>query len=451
MENNFINTDDKNGVVQSPVEIRPGTGWGIPQMDSKNAWGEKPIVNPFLIPRAAGLNRISQVFPNNYYRNWDLTQWRQACDSAIKFGYGIDYAVMTSWAFEISEFVQFLFRKVESAIGKVPFLIVNENEKENEIWTAELCGKLWHKTLRQEIALSHFWGYTVLNFDPVSQKIYKYPMQNIDPVNHLLKWQTYSIYDGIEIEGKDDLLFIQPSNNYERFLGWMQPISRSIIMINNAYNNWFAAGKRMAYPLMQVGYAEDQFSQDSNGNQLNQGRDEADTIAKNIDPSKAIVTPFTFDNTGKPQYKIDITSKDMGNTGKQHEVYSALIEKKQNEIMQMIMLGTLSSGSQKNGNRALGEVHERGWEDVALDMIEYVETYLNSVFIKKIAKWYVNFPSGIKFKANVTKNMKMDEIKVLSSIMKDNGKKLTDEFFVANGIPANYFEDFQQISPNPTK
>jgi hypothetical protein len=425
-----------------------GTGWGVPELGNKKAGGERATVNPFQIPRSGGYSTTSMVFPNNYFRVWDLTSWRNACDNAIKFGYGIDYAVLTSWVFESSPFVQFLYRKIESEIGKTPFLIIDSMGKEIPLWTEELCSKAWQKQLRQEIALSHFPGYSVLNFDPINNKVYKYPMQNVDPVNEMLKSGTFDLFEGAIIAEKDDLLFVQPSKNYEKFLGWMQPISREFIMMNNAYNYWLAAGKRNGYPLLAFGYPEQAAAGDGNGNIINTGKNQAEALAAGIDPTKGITRPFTFDDKGERQYLIDIAAIDTGNRGDQHKVFMEFIEKKQNEIMQMILLGTLGASTQKNGNKALGEVHERAWETVALDMIEFVETYLNSSYLPKISKWYENFPKNIKFKADKTKNMVLEDIKMLSDIMQENGKKLTDEFFEANGIPTNYFTDLNATEQN---
>lgn len=421
-----------------------GTGWGVPSTNSRPAEGQSPQVNPFLIPRTSGYSTTSQVFPNNYYKYWDLLRWRQACDNAYRFGNAVDYAVLVSWTYESSGFVRFLFRKIEAAVGKSPFQIVTESGEELPLWTKELCSKDWQKELRQQIALSHFWGFTALNFNPQAGKIYKYPMQNVDPVNEYLKTGTFEYYDGVAIAGQDDLLFIQPHKSSENFLGWMQTISREFILWNNAYNYWLAGAKRNAFPLLAFGYPQQGTANDVSGNQFNPLRNQAEDLAANIDPSKGVVRPYTFDDKGDVQYQIDIDSIDTGVKGDQSKIFKEFIKDKQNELERMIILSTLTSGTSSNGNRSLGEVHERSWDDVANDIIEYVTSYLNDIYLPKLRRWYTNMPSGIKFKHDSSKKFDLSEIKVLSDILQENNKELTEEFFIANGITKNYFQEKSQ-------
>jgi hypothetical protein len=421
--------------------LKGGTGWGVPSTGAKPAEGQSPQVNPFQIPRSSGYSTTSQVFPNNYFRSWDLLRWRQACDNAFRFGNAIDYAALVSWTYESSGFVRFLFRKVEAAIGKAPFLVVDDKGEELPLWTEELCSKNWQKELRQQIALSHYWGFTALNFNPIDGKVYKYPMQNVDPVNEYLKTQTFDYYDGVAISTQDDLLFIQPHKSPENFLGWMQTISREFILWNNAYNYWLAGAKRNGYPLLAFGYPQQGTADDTNGVEFNPLRNQAEDLAANIDPTKGVVRPYVLNDKGEPVYQIDIDAVDTGSKSDQYKVFDEFIKAKQCELERMIILSTLTSGTGKNGNKSLGEVHERSWEDVAADILEYVTSYMNSIYLPKLRKWYTNMPKNIKFKYDSSKRFNLEDIKILSDIMTENDKALTKEFFVANGIPANYFED----------
>jgi len=418
-----------------------GTGWGVPANKAKPAFGTNPSVNPFQIPRDSGYSKISSVFPNNYYRQWDLLRWRQACDNAFRFGNAIDYAALVSWTFESSGFVRFLHRKIETAIGKAPFIFVSSTGEELPLWTKELCSKNWQKQLRQEIALSHFWGFTALNFNPIDNKIYKYPMQNVDAINEYLKTGTFEYYDGVLIAEQDDLLFVQPNKSPESFLGWMQTISREFILWNNAYNYWLAGAKRNAYPLLAFGYPQQGTAENETGDLFNPLRNQAEDLAANIDPTKGVVRPYTLNDAGETVYQIDIEEVGSGSKSSKHDVFKEFIKEKQNELERMIILSTLTSGTGSNGSRSLGEVHERSWDDVASDIIEYVTSYLNSIYLPKLRKWYKNIPAGAKFKHDSSKKYSLEEIKVLSDIMTENNKELTEEFFIANGIAKNYFTE----------
>jgi hypothetical protein len=75
-----------------------------------------------------------------------------------------------------------------------------------------------------------------------------------------------------------------------------------------------------------------------------------------------------------------------------------------------------------------------------MEMVEYVEAYLNDEYIAKISKFYKAFPAG-KFVANKAKQMTLEEITQLSTVLVQNGKRLTDSFFEANGLVKEFFED----------
>ena len=97
----------------------PGTsgGWGLGDNVANPAGGQAPSVNPFLLPKAAGINVTSQTFPSNYYVEWNLSTWRMACDQAIKMGNCTSIATLFSWAYECSPFIQSLFTKLGAAIA----------------------------------------------------------------------------------------------------------------------------------------------------------------------------------------------------------------------------------------------------------------------------------------------------------------------------------------------
>jgi hypothetical protein len=421
-------------------------GWGVGNTKTQPATGNRPAVNPFMTPKGAGLNIISQTFPSNYYVSWDLSAWRSACDQAVKMGYTMALATMYSWTFESSPFIQSLFRALGSPIGKIPFLFVDEKGKELPEWTDELCNKSWQKELRKEIALAHFWGFSGLNIDPVNGKIYKYPQQDIDPINRLLKASTYSFNDGANFSDHENLLYVQPTTSYEGFLGWLQPITRSFIQMNQVKNNWSAASRRLAFPLMTVGYPQNDGAVDqATGIETNPYKTQAENVIANGDPSKGLVYPYTLDHNGHIVKALNIEFEKTGTNAKAHEIFKDFNEDEKNEIREMILGGTLNSSTAKSGSRALGEVHGDKLETIILDLTEFVETYLNDEYLKKIKKFYKNFPNG-KFVANKAKQLSIEDITSLASVLQESGKRFTDSFFEANGLAREFFED----APVPT-
>ena len=446
------NNDPK---LQAKREELSSGGWGVGGK-GKQATGQSPQVNPFIIPKSSGLNVFSQTYPSNYFVEWNLSTWRSACDQAMKMGYTLSYATLVNWAFECSPFIQSLFEAMGSALGRIPVFMVDKKGNKLDDWTKELCASTWAIQLRKEILFSYFWGFSGLNFDPLNKKVYKYPMQDIDPINRMLRANTFSFADGANFEDNVNLLFVQPSSSYESFLGWMQPIARSFIMQNLNKNNWLAAGKKLAFPILTVGYPQNDGAIDPvTGNNLNPYKIQAEDIAANVDPQQGLVYPYTKDMNGNIQKAIEIGFEQPGSGNAMHKVYQEFNADEKNEIREMILGGTLTADAGKAGSRALGEVMERKFDSVVEAKMEYVTSVLNGEFLNKIKFFYKNLPEGATFVSESTKVLGMQEIILLAQSLNLCGKRLTDDFFEANGIAREYIEDNPALTipkedkPNP--
>lgn len=427
----------------------PGAGgWGVGSPGSQPATGQQPTVNPFIIPKQSGLTITSNTFPNNYYVEWTPSSWRAVCDQAIKMGYCLGYSTLTSWTFECSPFVQGLFNRLGRALDKIPFIFKDKNGDEIPAWTQELCVKPWEMALRREILFSFFWGFSGINFDPYAQEIYKYPMQDIDPINRLLRSSTFAFYDGTKFEENDNLLFIQPSTNYESFLGWMQPITRSFIQMNTSKNSWVSAGRRLAFPVQTVGYPQ----QDGGINPAtaldnNPYRLQAESIAANIDPTQGLVYPYTINSKGEIVKSILMEFEQPGTAANMHKIFQEFNADEKAEIQEMIFGRSLTNTNNKSGNRALAEIEEEVIDKVAEALSAFVIGVLNGSFKNKIAKFYTNFPKDGLFATNIRKQMTADDMVKLSAVVVENGKRLTGKFFEANGVPSDFIEDGPVMDP----
>lgn len=436
-----------SGTVGNPIGTgitgngKGGGGFGTVQKGAKTATGS-PMVNPFVIPKQSGLTQGSWVYPSMYFRNWDITAWRQACDQCIKMGYSESYATLTTWAYERSPFIQSLFFKLGIALDKIPFFINDKNGNEIPELTAELCNKPWQMQLRKEILFSYFWGFSGINFDPLTENVYKYPQQQIDPINRMLKANTFSFYDGELFDNNDNLLYVQPSTSYESFLGWMQPITASFIEMNVSSNNWVAAGRRLAFPIMTVGYPQDDGSFDVNGKSQNNYRDDAIALATGIDPQQAQVYPYTIDpQTGEIVKSVLIEFEKPGTASSMHKIYQEFNTDMKSEIQELVYGRSLTQAAGRGGNRALGEVEERALDDRIAGLIPYVQAILNGPYKPKIEKFYRNLPKGWTFAYNTSKQLTFADMQIISAVANQNGKRLTDRFFEENGFSKDFFED----------
>lgn len=436
----------------NPGDPKAG-GYGVPLPGAVPASGQGPSSNPFIQPKATGLTHVSQTYLPNYFVEWNLSTWRYACDQAIKQGYTLSYATLTQWAFESSAFVQMLFEKMGDAVDEVEFYVVDKKGNRIDSMQAEFVDKPYIRTIIKEIMWAYFWGFSCINFDPISAKVYKFPMQEIDPINHLLKSSTFAFYDGVNIDECANLLFIQHSTNYEKFLGWMQPITRAYILMNQSKMNWVQAGRRLAFPIMTVGYPQNDNSiRMDNGEPLNKYRVEAEKVAANVDPSKGFVYPYTRGLDGEIQKTVEIDFADPKSGQNMFKMYSEFNDDEKNEIRELILGATLSSSGSKSGSgsRSLGEVHERMFKQVIRSKLKSILPVLNEQFVPKISQFYHGIPAQWSYQYNRSENLTYEEMENLSNVMTAQGRRLTDDFFIENGIAPEFFED-APTPPAPTK
>ena len=418
-------------------------GYGLGNQNAIPATGQTPIVNPFIIPKSTGLGITTQTFLNNYYVNWTPETWRYACDQAMKMGWPIAYATLVSWCYESSSFVRSLFKDLEDMSQDAEIVLADSKGNKLDDWTEEICLKNWFIKLKKEIIAAEGWGFTCLNIDPLGNKIYKYPMQQIDPINQMLRESTFNYSDGMRISDYANLIFIQPSTSYEEFLGWMQPVAREYIQMNMLSTTWLAAARRLAFPLMTIGYPQSGAIQDEDGNEINLDKISAEQIAASADPTKSVVYPYTRkpDGTIEKSVEIDFAGGNAGRANA-HLIFSDFEKMKKEEIREMVFGENLTSTTEGKGSNALGQVHERKHFRRERTKIEWLLSYLNDPeFIGKLSKFYKNFPQDIKFKTNISKEWELDDVKTLSDVLNANGKQLSQDFFFKIGVAPEDLED----------
>jgi hypothetical protein len=286
-----------------------------------------------------------------------------------------------------------------------------------------------------------------LNFDPFTGKVYKYPQQQIDPINRMLKANTFSFYDGELFDDNINLLFIQPSTSYESFLGWMQPISVSYIQMNLSSNNWIAAGRRLAFPVMTVAYPQDDGSVNEAGLPINNYKEDAITVARDLDPTQAQIIPYTMDDKGNMVKSVVIEFEKPGTAANMHKIFQEFNSEQKAEIEVMVYGRALTTGNSKGGNRALGEVEERALDDRIAGLLPYVLAVMNEDYKRKISAFYKNLPEGWQFGYNVSKQLTFADIEAISNAVTANGKRLTTKFFEDNGLAKDYIEDAPEPAP----
>lgn len=430
------------------------SAYGSPVQGAIKASGHSPSVNPFMLPKEMGLNVFTNTFPSNYYQNWDISTWRMACEQARNQGLPIQYAAMCKFVIESSTFIQGIIREITVAVETSKIFLEDENGDINEEATEEICKQRWFIDMTKEIAMANFYGFVGLNIDFFNNKCYRYPMQNIDPINQFLRESTYNTGDGLNFSDHPNMFFVQPSATEEFFLGWMQPISKSFIYMNKQLKNWNAYGTKTAVPQATIGYPAGDVRTDENGIEYNPRKQEAEQIARTMSPEEAVVYPYTIDGGGNIVKAIEVGFESSNSGASQHQTYKDFNAELKEEILQMITLSTLSSNAGKHGSQSLGVVHERKIEMVHEAIQEQIIAYLNDDYFKnKLGVFYKNIEK-FTFSRNRIKKFNIDEVEKISNVMNNNGLKLSKEFFQNVGVPIDMIEEKEieeTISMSPEK
>lgn len=426
---------------------RPGaTGWGVGSPGAKAAQGQNPVVNPWMMPKPTGLTHQSQTYAPNYFVEWNFSTWRSVVDQARNYGFTMPYATMVTWVYQCSPFVRSMFRTYEAWLDNVPFFCEDGKGNQYPEWTKALCGYRYQRKIFTQHLLARFWGFTGLNFDPYNRKLLKYPMQDIDPVNGMLRQSTWNFSDGLFFDTTPNILLIQPDTSQEGFLGDMEPIARSFIAMNLNKNSWLNAGLRLAMPIITAGYPQNESGYDAMGREFNQFKLDAEDILANIKPGEGVAYPYITNDKGERVPSIDIQFEKPGTGAKAHDIFVDFNEAEKNEIREMCLGGTLTADAGDRGSRALGEVQERKYEMFMRGPVEDTVEALNVPrgYLDKMRPYFENMPDDLVINIDRTRQRTIDEIVALGGILKQSGLRYSKKFFVSTGLTEEFFEDDPQ-------
>jgi hypothetical protein len=437
-------------------QVSLGGGMGLNNPGAKPAQGSNPVVNPFMMPKPQGLNVISQTYLSNFFSvEWDRSAWRLACDQAIRMGWPINYAILVQWVYQSSAFVRSLYKQQEDYIASMEIRIEDLKGNVIEDMTQEICDKTWFKELKKKICTAPMEGFRGLNFDPIGNKTFEYSMQDIDPINRFLRKSTFDFADGVFFDQNVNILFVQPSSSEKEFLGYMQTISRDFIEMNLNDTNWVQAGKRLAFPIIMMGYPMSGATNDPNdptGQSLNNyWKSQAENAIATLDPSNGFVFPFTRKPDGTVEKSFEF---ELGNTqtrGNAHAIYKDFDDFKKNDTREWLFGSILTSSVGKSGSYKLGDIHKDKYLIAMKSLVDYTLGELNGDFLqKKLPYFYKGFPiSKCKFGINKARQFEVDEIVALTTPLTASGFGWTPAFFEAQGIAPEHIEPIAQATPPP--
>lgn len=321
---------------------------------------QAPRVNPYNVFRPVGTQNLkSRYIPNQYYVEFTPSWWRMAVDNAINYSDLVFLDTLYSWCIQSSPFLVSQINKRLVPALKRQYAFAHEDGTIDEDITRMITKTKWFKKLIRSRLLSRFYGVRVAGIDVEKDELVDYPIRNIDIVNKAVRDMTYGITQVAYVKDYDNLFYMQPETDQDFKLGMLQQISRAMIGIVEAYNNWSVTSATYSYPRTTVGYID--------GNAT--CKSIAEEIANNLDPLDTPLLPFKQNLDNKENvYQVEIKPIQTQMYPDAFRVFKEYIESYRSEIMQLVTGGTLLGATEKNTNsEQLAQIHMGLYEDICDD------------------------------------------------------------------------------------
>lgn len=397
-------------------------------------------INPYNFYRGVGTQDVkSRYLPNDYYVEWTPSRWRMAMDYSINYSDHTFTDAMYSWCIESSPFLVSQINKRLNPITKSRFAFVsndfdpdddtlNINDFIDRELTKAITETNWWRKLVRSILLARFYGVKVVGIDIENDKFVDYPLRNIDTINQAIRYGTYTIEDIAYIKEYDNIFFIQPETDQDFRMGMMQPISRAMIGIVEAYNNWSVNNKSYSYPQTVVGYVD--------GNP--KMKEIATDIANNFDPLTRPVLPFKQNLDDKRNvYQVEISPINTQSYPNGFEGFKQYIDMYRQEIMQLITGGTLLGATEKNTNsEQLANIHVSLYEEILEGDILWLESFFNTGDTRKKLATLLGIPEleNLKVRKIPNNEITLDKFEKVCKALSQVGLQPTTSLFKKIGL-----------------
>lgn len=245
----------------------------------------------------------------------------------------------------------------------------------------------WFNRCISDILDARFWGFSLLQFFRTSEWIdYDLvPRKHVEPVRKLILTRQTDL-QGTPWEEFSDLLFVGSSTD----LGLLAKAAPWVIYKRNTTADWTQFSEVFGMPIQEYIYETD----------------DEEARARALQDANSIGSLATFIH-GKD---TELQLREAGNKTGSADVYERLVERCNSEISKLILGNTLTTEASDKGTQALGTVHKKVEEKMALADRRYVLDVLNYDMADIFSRMGVNTTGG-KFcfpeKKEVDTNTKM--------------------------------------------
>lgn len=238
-------------------------------------------------------------------------------------------------------------------VTKIP-IEFRRNDQPDEAMNAQLRSP-WFKELRKDLIMSHFWGFTLVQFYLDEDGNIRYDLINrkhYDPIHRkLLKYQ--GAIDGISIDEFPNTMFV----GSERKLGIFAELLPAVLYKRGNMADWARFANIFGMPIRE--YTYDAGDEDARARLIADARRQGSN-AVYIHPKDS-----------------ELTLIEASNKTGSSELYRTFAEYRDAKMSIRVLGNTLTTDAKENGTQSLGTVHKEEEDEMNADDCDFLLDILN--------------------------------------------------------------------------
>lgn len=238
-------------------------------------------------------------------------------------------------------------------VTKIP-IEFRRNDQPDEAMNAQLRSP-WFKELRKDLIMSHFWGFTLVQFYLDEDGNIRYDLINrkhYDPIHRkLLKYQ--GAIDGISIDEFPNMMFV----GSERGLGIFAELLPAVLYKRGNMADWARFANIFGMPIREYTY--------------DAGDEEA--RARLIADARRQGSNAVYIHPKDSELKLIEASNKTGSS----ELYRTFAEYWDAKMSIRVLGNTLTTDAKENGTQSLGTVHKEEEDEMNADDCDFLLDILN--------------------------------------------------------------------------
>lgn len=372
-------------------------------------------------PGQSGTIKVTELVLKQAYRtNVDIASWRtaiQAAESIISPRRRQLYDLYDDLM--LDGHLRSVIDKRRRSVRAMPISFLKDGKPIEEIENFLNTGAF--RRMLSDLNDHQFYGHTLVQIDFSGEKLtYKLiPRKHVMPEFGLVTINQGDS-EGIEYRSDPECNYILETGD-ERNLGLLMSAAQYVIWKRGCMGDWSELAELFGRPLRKGKYSPNDDA----------GKNALLTMLSNLGGAPYIAYPEGTD------VSVDASGSNL--TG---DIYQSLKSACNDEISKLIVGSTLTTDAGTKGARALGEIHERGEQDVFNEDCMDIMSILNNDFIKLLELHGFPVAGGEFFYQDteeLSRKVQLDMVKII----KDMGVPVDDEYIYETfdiPKPENYDE-----------